>query len=237
MATLPSPANGTAVLPSSSASPDPPGNPHPANYAWFLNVSIWILATSSTTFLLLRIWGKRWRDRKLWWDDHFLISSWVCLIISCILQSFATTLGFGMDNRDIKDLVTTRLVSLIAGFFLIIAAAWSKTSFAITLLRISDGWIRKFVWFVLLSTNVAMALSGVIQWAPCWPIQKQWHMELPGVCLQLRFINGYNIFVAAYSGLMDVALALLPWKIVWPMVIWSRREKLGITFSMSLGVL
>jgi hypothetical protein len=40
----------------------------------------------------------------------------------------------------------------------------------------------------------------------------------------------------AYSGAMDIALALLPWGIFWPLMM-KRVENLGIIFAMSMGIL
>jgi hypothetical protein len=40
----------------------------------------------------------------------------------------------------------------------------------------------------------------------------------------------------AYSGIMDIVLALLPWKIIWEMEM-SRKERIGAICAMSLGVL
>jgi hypothetical protein len=45
-----------------------------------LNIVIWILASLSTIFLSLRLYAKVCRNRKLWWDDHFLVASFVSLI-------------------------------------------------------------------------------------------------------------------------------------------------------------
>lgn len=47
------------------------------DYSLQLAFSIWILALLSGTALGLRIWCKHIRQKKLWWDDHFLIASWV----------------------------------------------------------------------------------------------------------------------------------------------------------------
>ncbi len=41
---------------------------------------------------------------------------------------------------------------------------------------------------------------------------------------------------AAFSGLMDIVLALLPWKIIWTVAI-NKREKLGALVLMSVGVM
>lgn len=171
-----------------------------------------------------------------------------CLVISCVLQTVDTTLGFGRQLEESdpnKD--TTRLISTIAGFFLILAAAWSKTSFAVTLLRISDGWPKRLVIFVLVTTNVAIALSGVLQWAHCWPLRKIWEQSIDGTCLPLEVTNGFNIFVTGYSGLMDFTLALLPWAIFrssddaafldWEGNKFKRREMLNISAAMSMAVL
>ncbi|KAK4185902.1 hypothetical protein QBC35DRAFT_524652 [Podospora australis] len=208
-----------------------------------LNITIWILAASSGSFLGLRIWGKHQRGRKLWWDDGILIAAWICLLLSCILQSVDTHFGFGQRDADVTSqdiLDMTRLVSVVAGFFLVLAAAWSKTSFALTLLRLTIPTkkcfsVRGMIWFAIWSTNLAIAASGVFQWAQCWPLDKLWRQWLPGQCLRLGIVNGYNMFVAAYSGLMDITLAMLPCKIFYPLRI-QRDEKIGIVVAMGMGI-
>ncbi len=42
-----------------------------------------------------------------------------------------------------------------------------------------------------------------------------------------------NTAAAAYSGTMDIILALLPWKIVWHVAI-DKKEKIGALFAMSM---
>ena len=42
-----------------------------------LNRVIWVLAGLSGLFLGLRLFCKLWKRRPLWWDDIFLIASWV----------------------------------------------------------------------------------------------------------------------------------------------------------------
>ena len=48
-----------------------------ANYAPLLLWSIWVLTVVSAVFLALRVYAKLMRRRSLWWDDYFLILSWV----------------------------------------------------------------------------------------------------------------------------------------------------------------
>ena len=88
------------------------------------------------------------------------------------------------------------LVSNLAGSFSILGATWSKTSFAITVLRLSEGWTRRFVWFVIVSLNVFLGLSVAFTWAQCTPIEKTWKPSLEGSCWPKYAVIGYNIFTA-----------------------------------------
>jgi hypothetical protein len=43
-----------------------------------LDAVCWSLVAASAILLFLRIYSKLWSRRGLWWDDHFLLISWVC---------------------------------------------------------------------------------------------------------------------------------------------------------------
>ncbi len=67
-------------------------------------------------------------------------------MISAALQSVCASMGIGRPFQDDakKSFSDLLFYSYLAGFFSIIAAAWTKTSFAITLLRLSQGWSAPF---------------------------------------------------------------------------------------------
>ena len=48
-----------------------------ANYAPLLLWSIWVVTVVSGLFLGLRVYCKVTRHRSMWWDDWFLVLSWV----------------------------------------------------------------------------------------------------------------------------------------------------------------
>lgn len=146
---------------------------------------------------------------------------------------------------------------LYAGeFFAIIAVATSKTSFAITLLRLSPKpWQRYVLWFIIVSLNLAMWLCAMFQYLQCSPVNKLWDFTVPGKCWDPMVQIHYAMFAgcefrrlfasgpgitdngeSAYSAAMDFALALIPWVIMWRLQM-KRAEKLGISLAMSLGVL
>lgn len=107
-------------------------------------------------------------------------------------------LGFGRPLHDFNfhHLVPFLLHTNLGGTFSILAALWSKTSFAITVLRISDGWTKKFVWFVIVSVNVALGLSIAITWCQCTPFEKIYRPSLHGTCWPKKYQIRYNIFTA-----------------------------------------
>ncbi|KAK4459330.1 hypothetical protein QBC42DRAFT_232002 [Cladorrhinum samala] len=207
------------------------------NYAPMLLGSIWAVTIVSALFLSLRIYCKVTRHRLLWWDDHFLILSWICVLVSTAMLTEGTKYGIGMHYEDMEytKMPMVALISYSAGFANILAAAWSKTSFGITLLRISSGWDKWLIWFIILSVNIVLGVSAAIMWTRCWPVAKLWHPEIEGTCWTTVTLERYQTFTSVYSGIMDIVLAILPWKIIWNLTI-NKQEKVGALAAMSMGV-
>lgn len=179
--------------------------------------------------------------------------------MAVILQTVAASRGYAKDFSlvDPSKIVGTRIISSTAGFFMILAAAWSKISFALTLLRITDGWTKRIVWAVIVTVSAVLFVSVLIQWFWCWPSYRIWDHNSPGRCLPRQVINGYNMAASGiaqlslsslrgleahslshpgYSAAMDILLALLPWKIVSSLTM-TGKARFGVAFAMSLGVL
>ncbi len=123
-------------------------------------------------------------------------------ISACINIGFGRPLTqFNMNNLDIF-----LLYSNLAGTFSILAALWSKTSFAVTVLRISSGWFKALVWFIIITVNACLGVAIAITWAQCTPIDKVWHPHLPGECWPKFIQIRYNIFTAG-----EFVPPLAPW--------------------------
>ncbi|KAJ4292242.1 hypothetical protein N0V88_005873 [Collariella sp. IMI 366227] len=172
------------------------------NLGPYLNRVIWTLAALSGVFMSLRL---------------------IALVVSIALQTVATTYGLGRlySYLSKEEVSIVTFYSITAGFHSILATCWSKTSFAISLLRISQGKVHNAVWFIIISTNLVLGSNGAIQWAQCWPVPKRWHSDMEGT---------------SYSGVMDIVLAFLPWKIIWTVAI-NKKEKMGALLAMSTGVI
>lgn len=90
----------------------------------------------------------------------------------------------------------------ISGTFAILATAWSKTSFAITLLRISTGWIRALVWCIIASMNMLLGLSALFNWIQCTPFEKSWNPTVEGTCYPMGKLIDYLMISAGMSLLL-----------------------------------
>ncbi|KAK1989140.1 hypothetical protein LZ30DRAFT_755536 [Colletotrichum cereale] len=211
------------------------------DYGPRLLFAVWALVSVSGGFIGLRLYCKFSRARGLWLDDHVLIASWSALLALCAFVTVDVSYDFGKHNWDVApdNWPWLLLYANLGGSFSIIAAAWSKTSFALTLLRItresSEHWMKRLVWFIIISINIALGLNVLFTWIQCWPIEKTWRSATPGTCWRKSIPVNYNIFAASYSGALDIALAILPWRIVWGLTM-TKREKLGVLVAMSMGV-
>ena len=96
------------------------------------------------------------------------------------------------------------LIMNMTGFWSILGTAWSKTSFAITLLRISEGRIRWLIWLIILSVNVVLYLGAIFMWVQCNPPKKTFTPEMAGKCWDPQVIVAYNSFSAGKSRLYRV---------------------------------
>ncbi|KAK5654080.1 hypothetical protein OQA88_7761 [Cercophora sp. LCS_1] len=208
-----------------------------ANLGPQMVVTNWALDLVCGVFLGLRVYCKLSRRRKLWWDDHFLIASWITLIISTAATTVSASHGFGRHRVTLsKEAITaTTLLQNISSTFSITASAWSKTSFALTMLRLVEPPTTYLIWFAIITINATKAASGTVAWISCTPLHKAWLPYSEGTCWDKRSVAYYNLFSGVYSGVMDLLLALLPWRIIMGMRMrW--RERAGIAVALSLGV-
>lgn len=175
----------------------------------------------------------------------------------------SVNLGYGkhawLIPRD--NLEQMYLIGQVAVTLAICSQAWSKTSFAITLLLIGDGIhgrTRIFLWFAAVSMNLLFGMGAMFFWVDCTPLEKAWRPFIRGTCWSPNVIITYGIFtsgeyslledfgflrgdadcddIKAYSGILDLVLAIIPWKIIMTLQM-DAKEKIGVAIAMSMGVL
>ena len=141
--------------------------------------------------------------------------SQISILVSTAMLTEGTKWGIGLHYEDmqLEKMPMTAMISYSAGFATILAAAWSKTSFGITLLRISTGPVRWVIWFIIISVNIILGVSAAIMWTRCWPVAKLWYPELEGNCWTTVTMERYQTFTsgkaqALHAKQPEVALSL-----------------------------
>ncbi|KAK0705679.1 hypothetical protein B0H67DRAFT_687801 [Lasiosphaeris hirsuta] len=206
-------------------------------YGTRILAACWIVEMLSGIIISLRVYCKRKRSRKLWYDDHILIAAWLIQTINVILITVNVSLGDGRHAYSL-DPAVLHILGLngnVSGTLSIMAAFLSKTSFGLTLLRLTNGATKWFICFLLVTMNIALGMSAIFIWAQCTPSAKSWHSEMEGTCWDPNVITKYGLFSGVYSAFVDFALSFLPWPLIWNLQMQS-REKIGVAVAMSMGV-
>jgi hypothetical protein len=136
------------------------------------------------------------------------------MLANAIVLTHMTTLGYGKHNlfvpfENIPDLALWGNVTLT---FVVTMLAWTKTSFAFTLLRFTNDWIKKIVWFIIISMNVLFFWCALVHWIYCKPLNKAWNPFLPGQCWEYKVVVNFDILAsgmlvpASHRCVLDIQL-------------------------------
>ncbi|KAK1519759.1 uncharacterized protein CCOS01_11410 [Colletotrichum costaricense] len=192
--------------------------------------SIWAMISVSTVFLFCRVYCKKIRSPFIA-DDPSLE---IFLLVSTSLTTELMRLGFGKSLDFSAHIFTLSSVNVVMNK---VALALSKTSFAVTMLRIASGKLKVFIWFLIISMNAVLATSAVVAWkAACDRPSDSYEAVLPGSCWRVEDSVIMHMVSNAYSALVDFILSLLPWPMIWRLGL-KRHEKIGVAVAMSLGVI
>ncbi|KAH6843388.1 hypothetical protein B0I37DRAFT_418495 [Chaetomium sp. MPI-CAGE-AT-0009] len=202
---------------------------------------LWSLVALSGTFIALKLIARARKRLRWWWDDWMLLLAWLCLGMAAMCLTKATFYGLGRHVQFLDDDQRSAVLGLgaVAAVLTIASSVWSKMSFALFLLRISSSgcteWTRKALITIIISLNVMLPLALAGFFAGCSPVKKNWRPHVEGSCWPPRVKVVLATTVTLYSGLVDLVLSFLPWKIIWCLP-FRKRDKVGLVALMSLGV-
>jgi hypothetical protein len=77
------------------------------------------------------------------------------------------------------------------------AITLSKISFGVTLLRLTNGWPRIFVYFAMATLAIFAVPAAVLPWTQCKPLAKNFMNLIPGTCVNKRPSVIYGRFQAS----------------------------------------
>lgn len=78
-----------------------------------------------------------------------------------------------------------------------VAICLSKISFGITLLRLTDGWTRRVVYFAITTLAIFALPATIIPWVQCKPLAKTFVDFIPGECTNKQRSIVYGQFQAS----------------------------------------
>lgn len=200
----------------------------------------WTLTGLAVICVIGRIVWKFWTKKKLWWDDHVCSLSWFVLKTSTFIISIAISKGLGKHVQAIpeENLPAIGLIGNFIGTLSILASVWSKTSFAITLLRLLSGrWTKDLLWLGIATIHVFLIINVLFMWIRCSPAAKTWDVYMDGTCWDNQVYPQYAMFAAGYSAAIDFILALLPLALFHQLQMLQWKEKLGVSLAFIIALL
>ncbi|KAK3504453.1 hypothetical protein B0T13DRAFT_3845 [Neurospora crassa] len=199
----------------------------------------WTLTGLAAVSLVVRIVWKLRSKKKLRWDDHICSLSWFVLKTSIFIVTIATSKGLGEHVQAIPEdnLPAIGLLGNFIGTLSILASVWSKTSFALTLLRLLSGrWTKDLLWLGVATIHVFLIVNALFMWIRCSPAAKTWDAYMEGTCWDNQVYPQYAMFAAGYSAAVDFILALLPLALFYQLQMPHRKEKLGVSLAIIVGL-
>ncbi|KAL1873554.1 hypothetical protein Daus18300_003919 [Diaporthe australafricana] len=176
-----------------------------------IDVLNWVLTVLAGTVVGLRIYNKFSRRLWLWWDDYIMIVSWTLLLAFAIVTIFEVRSGIGrhITNLSPGQIREFALLATVSSTLAIMVTALARVGFAVSLLRVAEGWPRRFTWAVIFASNIVSGLAGLFLWVQCTPIRKNWDSLDFGYCWAPQVRVAIPIINTAVGGFLNVFISLV----------------------------
>lgn len=186
------------------------------------------LAAVTTIFLFSRLWARVSHHRGLWWDDYMLTAAWALSLVGNGLNAAAVPMGFNVLTGSTSGFMAIQAAMVVT----FLSIAWSKTAFAVTLIRITSGWKRAVLWFLIVTVNIITVAACLISWTD--PCNKPF--DVPGFggrCVSIKTRALVLTIFFSYSILAHFVLGAFPWSVIRKLGM-TKEEKWEVSVAMSL---
>lgn len=184
----------------------------------------------TTVFLFTRLWAKTNKFSGLWRDDYILIGAWASLLMGNGLAAAAPTV-YGYNALD--GLGRGAEVHCASVTFMYLAIALSKTAFSTTLLRLTGGWIKAVIWFIIILVWAFNLALMVLTWLEVCDAHFK-YSTLPTKCVSAATAIWVQAGNAACMLAADIALAAMPWFVTSRVQYIPDKERWAVATCMSL---
>lgn len=92
--------------------------------------------------------------------------------------------GFGLHAASIPvaNIPFITLTGNVVATLSIVANIYSKTSFALTLIRLTEGTLKALIIFFLITIHAISSTAAILLWTTCTPLERAWKPFVPGTC-------------------------------------------------------
>ena len=138
-------------------------------------------ATASTVLRLI----VRGASRLIWWDDITITAALILQLVNIIFIVFEIHNGLGQHRYFLSDDEYTNAImwGWMTQPLLFVILCLTKISICLFILRIRNtGWLRWFLWGLMIGLVVTTIPPLVVLFAECHPIQATWDKRINGKC-------------------------------------------------------
>ncbi|KAF2028703.1 hypothetical protein EK21DRAFT_69056, partial [Setomelanomma holmii] len=191
----------------------------------------------SIPFLLLRLYSRGLKTKRLYLDDAYALIAGVFLITVSVIILQMSLKGFGNHywNIPVKNGVELLKLYYVCQMLYILVQIFSKVAILALYQRLVPDFINWFQWSVrgmimfMFTHGLVFLMLVVFQ---CRPINFIWDKTLAGKCLPVNVVIGFT--GAGLSIAEDFIILLLPIRELWKLQM-SNRKKTGIILLLSVG--
>jgi hypothetical protein len=124
----------------------------------------------------------------------------------CLTTALVAEFKLGRHSWDLEIDNLSKFILIISSraTVTLTSLGWTKTAFAVTLLRLTERGTKRFVWFVIVSINITTFVSALVPWIQCAPLQTAWDPAVPGSCWAPKV--GTKVWIGLGGGFVPVPL-------------------------------
>ncbi|CAN8100555.1 unnamed protein product [Discula destructiva] len=203
---------------------------------WLVGAVSALVGLSLISVALRLISRQHLMRQRLWGDDHMIISSATCNLVSAGLIFAMHSQGLGLPTASVtpaQEVVMAKL-SLASGIVYTWNLCLTKLAILLMYYRIFDVSRAAKAALVALGAFVVVwsCLSSFLFIFTCAPVQKLWIPDTPGHCIDQV---GRWIANAASTIFTDLAIIILPIPQLLRLTL-SRTEKFWVTLLVAQGL-
>ncbi|KAI9667602.1 MAG: hypothetical protein M1821_000418 [Bathelium mastoideum] len=196
----------------------------------------WTLFAVATIVLALRFCTGWFITRRLRWDFHWVIVTYVLATVNGCLFTVSAVWGSGnhsdvLTEHDMINASKWQWIGLPLG---VIAPGTGKLAIVAYILQLQSrtNVKKRLILHGIAWLNMIFDIIQCIMiYQQCHPARKLWDQSIPGNCHLLEKGTSLGVFVGSFSAFSDLALAIYPFFIFWDLnMSWKKKLSLWALF-------